>query len=375
MTDFRSDTVTRPTAAMRAAIAAAEVGDDVFGDDPTVNRLQRHAAELLGFEDAVFAASGTQSNLMALLAHCGRGDEAIVGQQWHTYRWEAGGMAVLGSIQPQPLEHAPDGTIPLAAIEAAIKPDDAHFARTRLVCMEDTTGGKVLPMDYLREVRALAARRGLATHLDGARLFNAAVEVARRRRAGERDTDARGDARVDAHGIATDPQGVAREICASFDSVSVCLSKGLGAPVGSLLLGSADLVARARRWRKMLGGGMRQAGLLAAAGLHALEHHVDRLAEDHDRARRLAQGFAELGRRHDGLLRAEPPHTNIVFVEVDPSIAAPFADHLAGRGVRAITSARYGMAHVQRWVTHLDVHDADVDAALAAAGAFFGHRR
>jgi threonine aldolase len=368
MPDFRSDTVTKPTPAMRAAIAAAEVGDDVFSDDPTINRLQHYAAELLGYEDALFAASGTQTNLMALLSHCERGDEAIVGQLWHTYRWEAGGMAVLGSIQPQPLEHAPDGTIPLESIEAAIKPDDSHFARTRLIGMEDTTGGRVLPMDYLREVRALATRRGLATHLDGARLFNAAVEVARRRRDGERDGDRAG-------GDTTDPRAVAREICASFDSVSVCLSKGLGAPVGSLLLGSKPFIARARRWRKMLGGGMRQVGLLGAAGLHALEHHVDRLAEDHDNARVLAQGLAELGRRHGGL-SVEPPQTNILFVKVDDAIAEPFAAHLAAHGVRTTGSTgRYGAGLVQRWVTHLDVSRDDVDEAIAIAGRFFEQRR
>jgi len=369
MTDFRSDTVTRPTPAMRAAIASAEVGDDVFGDDPAVNRLQTHAAELLGFEDAVFAASGTQTNLMGLLSHCERGDEAIVGQQWHTYRWEAGGMAVLGSIQPQPLEHGPDGTIPLESIAQAIKPDDPHFARTRLVCMENTTGGRVLPMDYLREVRALAAGRGLQTHLDGARLFNAAVEVAQRRRAGRREGDATGS-------DATDPRAVAREICSHFDSVSLCLSKGLGAPVGSLLLGSRPFVARARRWRKMLGGGMRQAGLLAAAGLHALEHHVDRLADDHALARRLAHGLAELGRAHGGVLQLEPPQTNILFVRVDGSIAGPFAEHLAAHGIRTTGSTgRYGAGLVQRWVTHLDVGPADIDAALAAAARFLESRR
>jgi threonine aldolase len=369
MPDFRSDTVTRPTPAMRAAIAAAEVGDDVFADDPTVNRLQHHAARSLGFEDAIFAPSGTQTNLMALLAHCERGDEAIVGQLWHTFRWEGGGMAVLGSIQPQPLEHAADGTLPLEAIEAAIKPEDPHFARTRLVCMENTFGGRVLPMDYLREVRALTARRGLSAHLDGARLFNAAVEVARRRATGRRDGDANGSA-------ATDPHAVAREICANFDSVSLCLSKGLGAPVGSLLLGSRAFVARARRWRKMLGGGMRQAGVLAAAGLHALEHHVERLAEDHDNARRLAAGLAELGHRHGGLLQVDPPHTNILFVKVDDAIAAPFAEHLRAHGVQTTGSTgRYGAGLVQRWVTHLDVGATDVDTALAVAAGFFEHAR
>lgn len=368
MTDFRSDTVTRPTPAMRAAMAQAEVGDDVFGDDPTVNALQARAAQMLGFEDALFASSGTQTNLLGLLAHCGRGDEAIVGQNWHTYKWEAGGMAVLGSIQPQPLEHAADGSIPLASIEAAIKPDDPHFAITKLIVMEDTTAGKVLPMDYLREVRALAVRRGLTTHLDGARLFNAAVEVARRRAAGDRSGDTQG-------GTATDARAVAREICANFDSVSVCLSKGLGAPVGSVLLGSRALIARARRWRKMLGGGMRQAGIIAAGGLHALEHHIDRLAEDHRRAHRLAAGLDAIGRRHGGALQVEPPQTNISFVRVEDTIAADFAAHLHAHGIQSTGSTgRYGAGLVQRWVTHLDVDDGDVDRALAAVEAFFTDR-
>jgi len=378
MTDFRSDTVTRPTAAMRTAIATAEVGDDVFADDPTVNRLQASAAQMLGFEDALFASSGTQTNLLALLSHCERGDEAIVGQQWHTYKWEAGGMAVLGSIQPQPLEHAPDGTIPLAAIEAAIKPDDAHFAITRLVVMENTTGGKVLPMDYLREMRALATSRGLATHLDGARLFNAAVEVTRRRRAGIREgagPDSAAAARAREGDVPLEPRAVAREICANFDSVSVCLSKGLGAPVGSLLLGSKPLIARARRWRKMLGGGMRQAGMIAAGGLHALENHVDRLGDDHANATRLAEGLIALGRQHGGL-QADLPQTNIVFVRVDNAIAQAFADHLAAHGVRTTGSVgRYGSGLVQRWVTHLDVTHHDVEAALAIAAGFFESRR
>jgi threonine aldolase len=363
---------------MRNAIANAEVGDDVFADDPTVNRLQASAAQMLGFEDALFASSGTQTNLLALLSHCERGDEAIVGQQWHTYKWEAGGMAVLGSIQPQPLEHAPDGTIALSAIEAAIKPDDAHFAITRLVVMENTTGGKVLPMDYLREMRALASGRGLATHLDGARLFNAAVEVTRRRRAGIREgagPDSAAAARAREGDVPLEPRAVAREICANFDSVSVCLSKGLGAPVGSLLLGSRPLIARARRWRKMLGGGMRQAGMIAAGGLHALENHIDRLADDHANATRLAEGLIALGRQHGGL-QADLPQTNIVFVKVDDAIAQAFADHLAAHGVRTTGSVgRYGSGLVQRWVTHLDVTHHDVEAALAIAAGFFESRR
>ncbi len=365
MPDFRSDTVTRPTPAMREAIAQAEVGDDVFGDDPSINRLESHAAELLGFEAAVFAASGTQTNLMGLLAHCERGEEAIVGQQWHTYRWEAGGMAVLGSIQPQPIDNAPDGSIPLEAIEAAIKPDDPHFARTRLICMENTTGGKVLPMDYLRAVRALAQRRGLATHLDGARLWNAAVEVARRRSQNEREGDEAGSG-------GADPRAVARDICAQFDSVSMCLSKGLGAPVGSLLLGSRALIQRARRWRKMLGGGMRQGGLLAAAGQHALESHIDRLALDHARARRLALGLQAASRQHPDSLQVDTPQTNICFVKVSESIAPAFAAHLADHGIRVTgRSGAYGSGMVQRWVTHLDIDDQDVEDALTVVQAFF----
>lgn len=357
MSDFRSDTVTRPTPAMREAILNAKVGDDVYGDDPSVNQLEAHAARLLGFEAAVFATSGTQSNLMALLSQCERGDEAIVGQQWHTYRWEAGGMAVLGSIQPQVLEHADDATIPLESIESAIKPDDAHFARTRIICMENTTGGTVLPMDYLQAVRALATRKGLATHLDGARLFNAATEIGRRRAAGERPGDAQGSA-------AYDPRRVAREICSHFDTVSVCLSKGLGAPVGSLLLGSQSTMAKARRWRKMLGGGLRQAGLLAAAGLHALEHHIDRLADDHRRARTLAAGLAEIGAECDHMIRPRPPDTNIVFVDLDARIAQRLNEGLQQQGIAVNSRTAYGGAHQQRWVTHLDVGDDDIDQAL-----------
>jgi len=357
MSDFRSDTVTRPTPAMRQAILNAEVGDDVYGDDPSVKQLEAHAARLLGFEAAVFATSGTQSNLMALLSQCERGDEAIVGQQWHTYRWEAGGMAVLGSIQPQALEHAADSTIPLEAIESAIKPDDAHFARTRIICMENTTGGTVLPMDYLGAVRALATRRGLSTHLDGARLFNAATEVSRRRVAGERAGDDQG---LNDH----DPRRVAREICSHFDTVSVCLSKGLGAPVGSLLLGTQATIAKARRWRKMLGGGLRQAGLLAAAGLHALEHHIDRLADDHRRARTLAEGLAAIGAGCDNMIRPRSPDTNIVFVDIDARIAERLNEGLQQRGIAVNSRAAYGGVHQQRWVTHLDIDDDDINRAL-----------
>jgi threonine aldolase len=364
MIDFRSDTVTRPTPAMREAMARAEVGDDVFGDDPTVNHLQAHAAQQLGFEAALFLPTGTQANLVALLAHCGRGDEAICGQQQHLYRWEAGGMAVLGSIQPQPLENLADGSLDLAAVEAAIKPDDPHHARTRLICAENTLGGKVLPMAYLRDLRTLADRYGLATHLDGARLFNAAVAVADARAAAAgRPARAAPDA----------PIAVAREIGSHFDSVSVCLSKGLGAPLGSLLLGAGDFIARARRHRKMLGGGMRQAGVVAAAGLHALAHHVDRLAEDHANARRLATGLGEVAARHAGLA-VQPAQTNMIFVQVDPALAPDFHAHLEAAGIACITHYGRGPSPVQRWVTHLDVGAADVDAAVAAVDAFFSRQ-
>jgi len=334
--DLRSDTVTQPTAAMRAAMMAAELGDDVFAGDPTVNALQERIAALLGKEAALFVPSGTQSNLVGIMSHCGRGDEYIVGQMAHTYRWEGGGAAVLGSVQPQPLDHQPDGTLALKDIEAAIKPDDAHFARSRLLALENTIGGKVLPMSYLADATALARRRGLATHLDGARLFNAAVA------------------------IGGDPRATAREMASHFDSVSVCFSKGLGAPVGSALVGSREFIRSAHRWRKMLGGGMRQAGVLAAAAIHALDHHIDRLAGDHALAKRMAEGLAGLPG-----LTVEPPQTNIVFADLQGPRADGLMEHLTSRGVLA-TGALYGQISRLRFVTHLDVDAAGVDRAVAA---------
>ena len=325
MIDLRSDTVTRPSAGMRAAMAAAEVGDDVYGDDPTVNALQARIAALLGKEAALFMPTGTQSNLCALMAHCQRGDEYIVGQMAHTYRWEGGGAAVLGSIQPQPLAQADDGTMALADIDSAIKPDDAHYAVTRLLALENTWGGKLLPLGYIDAATALAQGRGLATHLDGARLFNAAVASA-----------------LPASRIARD-----------FDSVSVCFSKGLGAPAGSALVGSRELIARAHRIRKMLGGGMRQAGVLAAAASHALDHHVDRLADDHAHARRLAEGLAGLPG-----VQVVPPQTNIVFIDIEPARAVGVVDRLREAGV--LCSGLYRL----RLVTHLDVSAADIEQAL-----------
>jgi len=332
--DLRSDTVTRPTAAMRAAIASAPVGDDVFGDDPSVNALQERIAALLGKEAALFMPSGTQSNLCALLAHCGRGDEYVVGQMAHTYRYEGGGAAVLGSIQPQPVPNQPDGTLLLSDIDAAIKPDDAHFARTRLLCLENTWNGQVLPLAYVEAATTLARRRGLATHLDGARLFNAAM--------------------------ASDVS--AAELARPFDTVSVCFSKGLGAPVGSALCGPRELIARAHRIRKMAGGGMRQAGLLAAAALYALDHHVDRLVDDHALAHRLADGFGDITG-----LRVTPPQTNIVFATVEGGLAPALLAHLRSRGVLA--TGLIGL----RFVTHLDVDAAGIDHAIAATREFFAH--
>ena len=324
--DLRSDTVTRPTAAMRDAMLRAPLGDDVFGDDPTVNALQERIAGQLGFEAALFMPSGTQSNLCAVMSHCQRGDEYLVGQQAHTYRYEAGGAAVLGSVQPQPLAHQPDGTLALADIEAAVKPDDAHFARSRLLCLENTLGGKVMPLAYLEAATALARRRGLAAHLDGARLFNAAVAS----------------------------KVPAREIAKHFDSVSVCFSKGLGAPVGSALCGSREVLARAHRWRKMAGGAMRQSGVLAAAALYALDHHVDRLADDHEHARRLAAGL-------EGLpgVRVEPPQTNMVFVSLAQEHGPGIVERLRRGGL--LCTGLYDL----RLVTHLDVTRDDIDRAIA----------
>ena len=330
--DLRSDTVTRPSAAMRAAMAAADVGDDVYGDDPTVNRLQAITAELFGYEAALFAPSGTQSNLIGLMTHCARGDEYLVGQLAHTYKYEAGGAAVLGSIQPQPLPHQADGSLALADIEGAIKPDDIHFAKTRLLALENTIGGKVLPREYLAQATALAHRHNLITHLDGARICNAAVK-----------------------------QNITmQEAVAGFDSVSVCLSKGLGAPIGSLLCGDRDFILAAKRWRKMLGGGLRQAGILAAAGIYALEHNVERLAEDHANAALLAQSLSAIEE-----IAVTPPQTNILYVDLPASAVTTLGPFLRERGIIATVGPH------MRLVTHLDVSRADVERTVAAFKEFF----
>jgi len=337
--DLRSDTVTQPTAAMRAAMMTAPLGDDVFGDDPTVNALQQKLAGLLGFEAGLFMPTGTQSNLCAILAHCGRGDEYIVGQSAHTYRYEGGGAAVLGSVQPQPLTQDAEGRMVLADIAGAVKPDDCHFARTRLLCLENTWNGHPMPHDYLQAATELAREKGLAVHLDGARLFNAAVAT---KGAGE-------------SGIAS-----ARRITSLFDSVSVCFSKGLGAPIGSVLCGSKELIARAHRIRKMAGGGMRQVGLLAAAADHALDHHVERLADDHALAQRLAAGLQGL----DGLT-VRSAQTNIVFIDVAGDRGPALLAHLKAHGVLA--TGLIGL----RFVTHLDVDAAGIDHTIQCVRQFF----
>ena len=311
------------------AMMTAETGDDVYGEDPTVNALEGLAAEMTGKECGLFVSSGTQSNLLALLAHCERGDEYIAGQQAHTYRYEAGGGAVLGSIQPQPLPFNARGEIDLKDAATAIEPDDFHFARTRLICLENTQAGKVLSLDYLDAFSDFAAEHQLRSHLDGARVFNAAVKL----------------------GVPV------QQISRHFDSVSICLSKGLAAPVGSVLLGDAETIKKARRWRKMLGGGMRQAGILAAAGIYALNHHVDRLAEDHRRAAALAAALSQMTR----LGVSEAPETNMVMLKATPADFEALCQHMAAQDI--ILSS-------PRLVLHRDVDDVDLAAIIDAFLAF-----
>ena len=338
--DLRSDTVTQPTAAMREAMMNAPLGDDVFGDDPTVNALQERIAQITGKEAALFMPSGTQSNLCALMAHCERGDEYIVGQNAHTYRYEGGGAAVLGSIQPQPLAQNASGEMALTDIAAAIKPIDCHFARTRLLALENTWNGHPMSQAYLAQATGLARQHGLAVHLDGARLFNAAVAQAEGRSV----------------------MASVRRIVDHFDSVSVCFSKGLGAPVGSALCGSRELIAKALRWRKVLGGGLRQSGILAAAALHALDHHVQRLADDHGLAQRLAQGLKGVPG-----LNVRSAQTNIVFVDVADGRGPALLDDLKAQGVLA--TGLIGL----RFVTHLNVDAAGIDHAIDCIRRFMAN--
>lgn len=334
MIDLRSDTVTRPGAAMLSAMMSAETGDDVYGDDPTVNALEAEAARLSGKEAALFLPTGTQANLVALLCHCQRGEEYIVGQQAHNYKYEAGGAAVLGSIQPQPVTAAADGTLPLDLVEQFIKPDDFHFAITRLLSLENTHNGKVLPLSYLAEAWAFTRQRGLALHIDGARIFNAAVAL-----------------------------NVGLEAIARYcDTLTICLSKGLGAPVGSLLCGSADYIQRARRWRKMTGGAMRQAGILAAAGRYALEHNVVRLQEDHDNAAWLAEALRKID------VNVSRQDTNMVFVRVPEADVAPLKAWMHERGILLSTGP------VTRLVTHLDVDRQALETLVSHWQAFLHAR-
>lgn len=333
--DLRSDTLTQPTPAMRRAMAEAEVGDDVFGEDPTVNRLEEMAAERLGKEAGLFVASGTMGNLVSLLAHCGRGDEIILGSQAHTFRSEQGGAAALAGIHPCTIPNQPDGTLDLEEIKWAIRGDDIHHPRTRLIILENThngCNGYPLNIDYMKAAGELARRHELKFHVDGARLFNAAVALGVR------------------------PQ----DLAADADSISFCLSKGLAAPVGSVICGNEHFIAKARRARKVVGGGMRQAGILAAAGVVALNEMVDRLAEDHANAKKLAMGLAETT---GVIVDPDQIHTNIIYFEVKREGMTPqeFVQRIDAAGVRML---RLGPQKV-RAVTHYHITSEDVDQALA----------
>ena len=329
--DLRSDTVTRPSPGMRKAMHEAELGDDVFGDDPTVNRLQARAAEMFGFEAALLFPTGTQSNLAALMSHCGRGEEVILGSEAHSYRYEAGGLSVLGSIHPQVVSNRADGTLDLNEVESQVKPDDPHFPRTRLLALENTITGRVLSRDYLGKAVDLAKRKNLAIHLDGARIFNAATQLKMK----------------------------VKDLCAGFDSVSSCLSKGLGAPAGTVLLGNSQFIQKAKRARKILGGGMRQAGVIAAGGLYALENNIERLQEDHANAEKLARGLREL--KLDVQV-----NTNMALAKVPPEKVAALAEHLKSQKILVLPRAP------MRLVTHLDVDAAGIERALAGFRGFFG---
>ncbi len=330
MIDLRSDTVTRPGSAMLSSMMKAETGDDVYGDDPTVNQLQDTLAEMSGKQAALFFPTGTQANLVALLCHCQRGDEYIVGQLAHNYKYEGGGAAVLGSIQPQPILAADDGTLPLDVVAQFIKPNDIHFARTTLLSLENTHNGKVLPLDYLQQAMAFTREHKLALHVDGARIFNAVVA-----------------------------QGVTLEtLTRHCDTLSICLSKGLGTPVGSVLCGDRDYIEQAKRWRKMTGGGMRQAGILAAAGLYALQHNVERLQDDHDNAAWLAAALRDIG------VQVTSQNTNMVFAAIPAEQAEPLRLWMKARGIALFTGPR------MRLVTHIDVDRQALETVVREWRAF-----
>ena len=335
--DLRSDTVTKPSPAMREAIASAEVGDDVYGEDPTVNRLEELAAGMLGTEAALFVPSGTQSNLLALLTHCQRGDEFIVGQNAHTYKYEGGGAAIVGSIQPQPLDFEKDGTIDLQKVAQTIKPDNPHFARTKLLCLENTHWGRIIPLSYLPEAAAFAKEHNLKLHLDGARIFNASVKL----------------------------NVPVTKISRYFDSISICLSKGLGAPIGSILCAGKEQIKEARRWRKVVGGGMRQVGIIAAAGIYALENNINRLAEDHENAELLAKGL-------DGIDGLEVDHstieTNIFYIIVSKDTAPLLLDYLKQHGILIYEGENI------RLVTHMDISKEDIKTIIDVFKDFFSKK-
>lgn len=328
MIDLRSDTVTKPSPAMLDAMLSAETGDDVYGEDPTVNELEAYAAELTGKEAAIYAVSGTQSNFLGLLSHCQRGHEYIVGSSAHTYMYEGGGAAVLGGIQPCTIPFNARGELPLDQVAAAIKPDDPHFAISRLLCLENTQAGKVLSLDYLSQFSALAREKGLLRHLDGARVFNAAVKL----------------------------KVPVRDICQHFDTVSICLSKGLACPVGAILVGDRDTISRARRWRKMIGGGMRQSGILAAAGLYALANNVERLQQDHDNAAAVAMAVQDI----PGFKLAQQPQTNMVMLDTAVKLDGLIA-HLLAQGIKI---------NGPRWVFHRDVSSTDCEKIIEACRSY-----
>lgn len=335
--DLRSDTVTRPSKEMRKAIFNAPVGDDVLREDPTVNQLEAYAAELLGKEAGLFVSSGTQGNLLSVLSHCDRGHEYIAGQQSHLYRWEAGGSCVLGGVYPQPLDFESDGTLDLEKVKKAIKPDDSHFAITKLLALENTHGGKVLPLNYLQKASEFAKKYRLSMHLDGARIFNATVAL----------------------------NVAVKEIAKHFDSVTFCLSKGLGAPVGSLICGKQPFIDKARRLRKMVGGGMRQVGILAAAGLYALQNNVERLKIDHDNAAYLAKNLGTIEQLQGKIQQ----HTNMVFVNVGPAGTTTLPEFFKSKGILLFP------AETLRLVTHLDVSREDMDAAIKAFKEFYSSKK